>query len=62
MRRIFISFLEEIEDSIKAFRNYLTFKEECFGGSDLSLEFKFCFTPLINVSLVNNKTDWIAKF
>ena len=27
MRRVFIHFLEEIEDSKKAFRNYLTFSE-----------------------------------
>ena len=26
MRRVFVPFLEEIEDSKKAFRNYLTFK------------------------------------
>ena len=26
MRRVFVCFLEEIEDSKKAFRNYLTFK------------------------------------
>ena len=28
MRRVFVHFLEEIEDSKKAFRNYLTFKKE----------------------------------
>ena len=39
----------------------LDFRTVC-RGSDMSLEFKFCFTPLINVYLVNNKTDWIAKF
>ena len=27
MRRVFVRFLEEIEDSKKAFRNYLTFNE-----------------------------------
>jgi len=27
MRRVFVHFLEEIEDSKKAFRNYLTFKK-----------------------------------
>ena len=27
MRRVFVSFLEEIEDSTKTFRNYLTFSE-----------------------------------
>ena len=26
MRRVFVRFLEEIEDSKKAFRNYLTFR------------------------------------
>ena len=28
MRRVFIRFLEEIEDSKKAFRNYLTFRRK----------------------------------
>ena len=27
MRRVFVCFLEEIEDSKKAFRNYLTFSD-----------------------------------
>ena len=30
MRRIFVRFLEEIEDSKKAFKNYLTFKSDFF--------------------------------
>jgi hypothetical protein len=29
MPRVFVRFVEEIEDSKKAFRNYLTFKREC---------------------------------
>ena len=28
MRRVFVCFLEEIEDSKKAFRNYLTFRSQ----------------------------------
>ena len=31
MRCVFVCFLEEIEDSIKAFRNYLTFNASDFG-------------------------------
>ena len=37
MRRVFVRFLEEIEDSKKAFRNYLTFSRVLQGTITLTL-------------------------
>ena len=37
MRRVFVRFLEEIEDTKKTFRNYLTFSGNCVTALDAYL-------------------------
>ena len=39
MRRVFVPFLEEIEDSKKAYQNYLTFNEVYILGHVLSTKY-----------------------
>ena len=56
MRRVFVRFLEEIKESKKAFRNYLTFKNHrhtptnAFIMINLKTDSTFmCIYPLFNV-------------
>ena len=45
MRRFFVRFLEEIEDSKKAFRNYLTFRDYL----NIYLVFSFTYMQFQNI-------------
>ena len=74
MRRVFICFLEEIEDSKKAFRNYLTFKSRHFMklilikifAQDKRRNLIFNSESLTTYILVMDKTwikeDWVRFF
>ena len=50
MRRVFVCFLEEIEDSKKAFRNYLTFRIKAKNLLKISI-IDLLFTKYLRINL-----------
>ena len=64
MRRVFVRFLEEIEDSKKAFRNYLTFSAavllRCTKVTKNNAH--FCVHTLMLMILISNGFVWLYNY
>ena len=62
MRRVFVIFLEEIEDTKETFRNYLTFSSGLFlaAGVNLIKSFECKFPIKINLLKIDNDSKHLV--